>query len=154
MSLKRKLNRYKHHLGNMGKKDDHAAGASPNTSFNLSFEKEWTSLGVRPYIFEECCCLIREVVYPLTHVHGHYSFAELHDTVSEWNKNGVSHSLSSKGYLPSQLFSLTRKRQGSEEEPAIRYFCSAMQGFMMTRWSSSSISCQNRETKRLFITVF
>lgn len=104
MSLKRKLNRYKHHLGNKGKKDDHAAGASPKTSFNLSFEKEWASLGVRPYIFEECCCLIREVVYPLTHIHGHYSFAELHDTVSEWNKSGVSHALSSKGYLPSQLF--------------------------------------------------
>ncbi|MGN9865029.1 ribonuclease H-like domain-containing protein [Bacillus swezeyi] len=106
MSLKRKLNRYKHHLGNTEKRDVKDAGASSQTlsAPPLSFDKEWAALDVRPYVFEECCCLIREVVYPLTHVHGNYSFAELHNTVSKWNESGVSHVLSSKGYNPSQLF--------------------------------------------------
>ncbi|MCY8340819.1 ribonuclease H-like domain-containing protein [Bacillus haynesii] len=104
MSLKRKLNRYKHHLGNQAKEEKTDPPAEKQTSMSVGFEKEWTELGVKPYVFEECYCLIREVVYPLTHVHGHYAFSELHETVRQWNNSTVSHVLSSKGYTPSQLF--------------------------------------------------
>ncbi|WFA03439.1 ribonuclease H-like domain-containing protein [Bacillus sp. HSf4] len=102
MSLKRKLNRFKHHLGNTQKKEEKQADKNAHPA--PSFSKEWTALGARPYVFEDGYCLIREVEYPLTHVHGKYSFAELHETVNQWNQSGVSHDLSSKGYIPSQLF--------------------------------------------------
>ncbi|ASB88756.1 ribonuclease H-like domain-containing protein [Bacillus sonorensis] len=104
MSLKRKLNRYKHHLGNKEKRSGAEGGAPSQALQAPSFEKEWSAFGVKPYVFEECYCLIREVVYPLTHVHGKYSFSELHDVVGAWNNSGITHSLSSKGYQPSQLF--------------------------------------------------
>ncbi|MCY7689365.1 ribonuclease H-like domain-containing protein [Bacillus altitudinis] len=108
MSLKGKLNRMKKHLSH--NQSDEKRGAVKEgqthtvTAETIPFLKEWGELGAAPYYFEDSFCLIREVTYPLDHQHGRYSFAELPEMVSAWNKSEIQHSLSAKGYKPHELF--------------------------------------------------
>ncbi|MDI5787974.1 hypothetical protein PO124_04370 [Bacillus licheniformis] len=58
--------------------------------------------------------------------------SELHETVRRWNNSAVSHSLSSKGYTPSQLFFFDTETTGLGGGAGNAIFCSAMQGCMTT----------------------
>ncbi|PRR92888.1 ribonuclease H-like domain-containing protein [Bacillus sp. NMCN1] len=108
MSLKGKLNRMKKHLSHNQTHENRQRTSEgqpqPVTSENIPFLKEWETLGVSPYHFEDSFCLIREVTYSLEDQHGRYSFAELPKIIEAWNESGIQHSLSAKGYEPHELF--------------------------------------------------
>ncbi|MEH2999622.1 ribonuclease H-like domain-containing protein [Bacillus pumilus] len=108
MSLKGKLNRMKKHLSHNQTHENRQktleGQPQPVTSENIPFLKEWETLGVSPYHFEDSFCLIREVAYSLEDQHGRYSFAELPKIIEAWNESGIQHSLSAKGYEPHELF--------------------------------------------------
>ncbi|TFE03246.1 ribonuclease H-like domain-containing protein [Jeotgalibacillus sp. R-1-5s-1] len=49
-------------------------------------------------------CLIREVHFPLNYQHGRYRLSDYHKIMEGWQKANASHSLSSAGYHPEDLF--------------------------------------------------
>ncbi|MFS0657159.1 ribonuclease H-like domain-containing protein [Bacillus sp. 179-C3.3 HS] len=106
MSLKGKLNRMKKHLSHTHSEGKHHGTKVSQTqqTKDIPFLKEWEQLGAVPYYFEDAYCLIREVTYELDDQHGIYSFSELPNIVSAWNKSDIQHSLSAKGYKPHELF--------------------------------------------------
>ncbi|MBY8913732.1 ribonuclease H-like domain-containing protein [Bacillus sp. YC2] len=104
MSLKNKLQRMKKHINIQEAEQKPAAASHSEQDADIPFAEKWESFGVKPFFFEDEYCLIREVVYPLTHRHGRYSFSELDEVMALWNEGGLTHTLSAEGYEKSQLF--------------------------------------------------
>lgn len=103
MSLKKKLNRLKPHLSlkeNTGKSEE----PKHFESIEIPFLEEWNKAGVKPYYFDNQYCFIREVTYPLSHVHGKYRFEELLRVIKLWNEMEIEHPISAAGHRPHELF--------------------------------------------------
>lgn len=104
MSLKNKLNRLKPHLSNQENSKESSRPLSLKTPNEIPFLNEWKENGVTPYFLDNDYCLVREVKYPLEYQHGRYKLGDFIDAVNAWNESNISHPLSSKGFLPEQLF--------------------------------------------------
>ncbi|WP_066047672.1 ribonuclease H-like domain-containing protein [Robertmurraya korlensis] len=104
MSLKNKLNRLKPHLSNPEKSKESSRPLPLKTTNEIPFLSDWKENGVTPYFLGDDYCLVREVKYPLDHQHGRYQLGDFIDAVNAWNEANISHPLSSKGFLPEQLF--------------------------------------------------
>ncbi|MGV3465823.1 MAG: ribonuclease H-like domain-containing protein [Heyndrickxia sp.] len=107
MSLLNKLNRMKQHIVREEKdtmtpirQKEEAVSNVPD----ISFLNMWEAANTSPYIKDDEYCLIREVRYPLDHIHGKYSFREFLRAVDLWNQYDGNHPLSAKGFLPTDLF--------------------------------------------------
>lgn len=106
MSIKNKLKRMKPHL-NTGQPQNNKPVTLVETSQTkeeIPYLKEWKDFGAHPFFTEDGYCLIRETVYPLNHIHGHYSFSLLPEIVNMWNEKEISHPLSAKGFSADQMF--------------------------------------------------
>ncbi|NRD80528.1 ribonuclease H-like domain-containing protein [Bacillus sp. BRMEA1] len=103
MSLKNKLNRLKPHLSLDGhnEKEVDTPKAIP---IQIPFQERWAEENIIPYYLDEDYCLLREVKYPLSMRHGHYSFQDFLLAIEVWNRQGGSHPLSAKGYQAEELF--------------------------------------------------
>lgn len=154
MSLKGKLQRMKKHMVLEEAEHKIEENGTSDIRSDIPFLKEWEAYGVKPFFFEDEYCLIREVEYPLSHRHGHYCFSELDEVIALWNKSDLSHTLSAKGYENNSLFFFDTETTGLGGEPAIRFFCSAMQGYIKIEWRSNSIFCRNRGMKSPCIRAF
>ena len=102
MSLKNKLNRLKPHLS-LGTQAG-MEGISEASKIEVPFRERWEKENVFPYFFDQDYCLIREVKYPLSQLHGHYRFQDFLTAVDIWNQQSVSHPLSSAGHKAEELF--------------------------------------------------
>ncbi|MCA1030457.1 ribonuclease H-like domain-containing protein [Bacillus timonensis] len=106
MTLGRKLQRFKQHINtnsvNQQKLDNESIDQSNQS--DIPFLEEWKKIGAKPVFFEGEYCFVREVTYPLDYKHGLYKFEELDIVVQQWNESKLNHPLSSRGYLPSDLF--------------------------------------------------
>jgi uncharacterized protein YprB with RNaseH-like and TPR domain len=91
MSLKHKLQRMKGHLS---KETGKPAG---NISGDVPYHKRWEELQAKPFAYEQEYVMVREVRYPLTHLHGKYRFGELREILTAWNESGMPHPLSGSG---------------------------------------------------------
>ncbi|WP_462411992.1 ribonuclease H-like domain-containing protein [Neobacillus sp. Marseille-QA0830] len=103
MSLKNKLNRLKPHLS-VGNQPVHTPIKPEPPSIEIPFLEQWKAEQVVPYYFDESYCLIREVAYPLDQKHGNYCFRDFLTAVDIWNKEGIHHPLSAKGFRAEELF--------------------------------------------------
>lgn len=74
------------------------------TVIEVPFQERWEAENVFPYVFDQDYCLLREVRYPLSQKHGHYRFQDYLTAVEIWNKCGVNHPLSARGFRPEELF--------------------------------------------------
>ncbi|WP_079509510.1 ribonuclease H-like domain-containing protein [Mesobacillus jeotgali] len=112
MSLKNKLNRLKPHIKSgleikelvevkniIPESEPVNEKAEPEIPFFDVWEKEHVS----PFYFDGQYCLVREVVYPLDHKHGHYQFSDLLKAVSMWNQEQTKHPLSAFGHSAADL---------------------------------------------------
>lgn len=107
MSLLNKLNRMKHHIVREEKDKMtpiHNKEEAVSTAYDIPFLDIWETANARPYMKDDEYCLIREVHYPLDHIHGKYSFREFLRAVELWKQYDGNHPLSAKGFLPSDLF--------------------------------------------------
>lgn len=106
ISIKGKLNRLKKHVVRKEElelpKPDVKTALSATQS--IPFLQDWERAGAKPYYFEEQFCLVREVRYPLSHLHGHYPFSDLLRAVELWQSFSGNHPLSAKGLSPTNLF--------------------------------------------------
>ena len=84
MSLKGKLQRMKKHMALDEGEQKIEAGKQENHFDDIPFLEEWEAFGMKPFIFEDEYCLIREVEYSLSHRHGLYSFSELEEVITLW----------------------------------------------------------------------
>jgi len=103
MSLKNKLNRLKPHLS-VGGPLEKMYIPSQETNIEVPFKEKWEQANVFPYFLDESYCLIREVIYPLSHQHGHYRFRDFLTAVEIWNNQPVNHPLSAEGHQAEELF--------------------------------------------------
>ncbi|WP_042457733.1 ribonuclease H-like domain-containing protein [Neobacillus dielmonensis] len=103
MSLKNKLNRLKPHLS-VGAQPVHPVPKPEPPSIEIPFLEKWKAEHVVPYYFDDSYCLIREVVYPLDHKHGHYCFSDFLIAMDIWNREKINHPLSAKGFRAEELF--------------------------------------------------
>jgi uncharacterized protein len=103
MSLKKKLNRLKPHLGG-SEKTNIEKGIPSNSSLDIPFLDKWEKEQVSPFYFDDDYCLNREVTYPLSFKYGKYQFRELHRVIEAWNQTDVNHPLSASGHKASDLF--------------------------------------------------
>jgi uncharacterized protein len=109
MSLKNKLNRLKPHLTAGTGKESKAGKGMENSNLNRNQEDIphfdiWEKENFSPYYFDDSYCLVRKVVYPLSHKHGHYRFTDAWEAVAGWNDGAVQHPLSAAGHAPADLF--------------------------------------------------
>ncbi|RLQ95144.1 ribonuclease H-like domain-containing protein [Falsibacillus albus] len=107
MSLKNKLNRMKNHIVREEKdRVQEIVHRAPEFEepMDIPYLDEWKKMGVTPYYFDGEFCLIREVKFPLNHLHGKYELGDLHTSVQMWNNSEIDHPLSSKGMDSSDLF--------------------------------------------------
>ncbi|GIN85707.1 hypothetical protein J6TS2_20930 [Heyndrickxia sporothermodurans] len=109
MSIKKKLQRFKKHLGHKEKSplltnppvvDNEETTIISDIPYLDMWEKENTRL----YTFDNEYCFIREVRYPLDHLHGKYYFQDFLKAVQMWNSGSVMHPLSATGFRPEDLF--------------------------------------------------
>lgn len=103
MSLKNKLNRLKPHLS-VGGPLEKMYTPTQEVNIEVPFKEKWEQANVFPYFLDENYCLIREVIYPLSHQHGHYCFRDFLTAVEIWNKHPVNHPLSAEGHQAEELF--------------------------------------------------
>jgi uncharacterized protein YprB with RNaseH-like and TPR domain len=103
MSLKNKLNRLKPHLS-VGGPLEKMYTPSQEANIEVPFKEKWEHAKVFPYFLDESYCLIREVIYPLSHQHGHYRFRDFLTAVEIWNNQPVNHPLSAEGHQAEELF--------------------------------------------------
>jgi len=103
MSLKNKLNRLKPHLS-VGNQPEPPSFKPAPPSIDVPFLEKWQAEQVAPYYFDQSYCLIREVSYPLDQKHGHYCFRDFLSAVDVWNREGINHPLSAKGFAAEELF--------------------------------------------------
>ncbi|AGK54658.1 ribonuclease H-like domain-containing protein [Bacillus sp. 1NLA3E] len=101
MSLKKKLNRLKPHLGVMEKEKTERILDSTTA---IPYLDEWEKEQVKPFYFDNDYCLVREVTYPLSYQCGKYPFLDLFTAVQAWNEGEVNHPLSAAGHKPEDLF--------------------------------------------------
>ncbi|WP_053363920.1 ribonuclease H-like domain-containing protein [Bacillus sp. FJAT-27251] len=107
MSLRNKLNRLKPHLSpstGMKSSPDHAIKPVLKEDHKIPFMDVWEKENVAPYYFDDQYCLVRKVVYPLSHKHGKYTFTEALEAIVGWNDSKVQHHLSAAGHSPEDLF--------------------------------------------------
>ncbi|WP_232697319.1 ribonuclease H-like domain-containing protein [Brevibacillus daliensis] len=64
---------------------------------------KWDLLQASSFWTEHDYVMVREVKYPLDHLHGRYRFEELFTVMEEWEDAGLSHPLSSSGKQPGDL---------------------------------------------------
>lgn len=108
------------------------AGKQENHFDDIPFLEEWEAFGMKPFIYEDEYCLIREVEYPLSHRHGLYSFSELEEVITLWNQSGLSHTLSAKGYNKNNLFFFDTETTGLGGGAGNTIFCLGMREYMKT----------------------
>lgn len=103
MSMKGKLNRFKKHLIQAESK---SVPEKPNkeSQVDIPFLDQWLTFGAKPFYFDGSYCFVREITYPLDQKHGLYRFSDLFSIVFEWNKQKLSHPISSAGLDASELF--------------------------------------------------
>jgi uncharacterized protein len=105
MSLKNKLSRMRPHLNNdEGKQLPKQAELPQNSIKEIPFLEEWKKERVFPYYYNNEYCLLREVTYPLSHIHGNYSFERLYEVIEAWNRENLIHPLSGAGHKAEDLF--------------------------------------------------
>lgn len=103
MSLKNKLNRLKPHISGGG--ETKSTFVLPEKAvIEVPFRSRWENENVTPYFFDQDYCLIREVNYPLSFQHGHYSFHDFLTAIDFWNKQPINHPLSAEGHKAEDLF--------------------------------------------------
>lgn len=102
MTLKNKLNRFKSHLST--KEVDLNSNRALIPEISIPHLDKWEQEGVTPYYIDDQYCLIRKVKFPLDFQHGSYMLQDYVRAVKLWNEKDVKHPLSTKGYLPNQLF--------------------------------------------------
>ncbi|MGD6815810.1 ribonuclease H-like domain-containing protein [Metabacillus sp. 113a] len=101
MSIKNKLNRLKNHIVT-----ESAAGVQM-TEVSTDRPKTGSEGEGSPFKavrYGDDFCLLREVVYPLDHLHGIYRLEDCAEAVREWNKSKLNHPLSAAGHRPEDLF--------------------------------------------------
>ncbi|TDK60305.1 hypothetical protein E2K98_16495 [Bacillus salipaludis] len=103
MSLKNKLNRLKPHIST-GVQIEKDLNVPESSVLEIPFREQWESENVFPYVLDQNYCLIREVKYPLSQLHGHYHFQDFLTAVEIWNKQSISHPLSAAGHRADELF--------------------------------------------------
>lgn len=118
LSLKGKLNRYKHHIVTGKKADKNASKFAekhlqdtkhplehPVVSLGSQIPNldQWEALQATPIYFESECIMSRKVNYSLDHQHGRYTFSKLHKVIEAWNEKRIVHPLSSADYQGSDL---------------------------------------------------
>lgn len=97
MSLKKKLNRLKHHMTTEEKKQDiQTLKEEPQQTVNVPFLNKWEEHGAKPYFLDGSFSLVREVTYPINHQHGLYCFSDLFDVSKQWESSNMEHPLSNK----------------------------------------------------------
>ncbi|MEJ8547287.1 ribonuclease H-like domain-containing protein [Brevibacillus borstelensis] len=74
-----------------------ALTASQASFEEIPFLDKWTELGAQPYFWDDEHVMVREVRYPISQRHGLYAFAELYETIEEWERAGFEHPLSASG---------------------------------------------------------
>lgn len=100
MSLKGKLNRFKSHLT----VDKPVEQKSHNEKFDdKAIAKKWEMIQAKPFYFEGQYAIVREVCYPIDHLHGKYRFSELKEVVQKWNALKAEHPLSANSLQPEDL---------------------------------------------------
>jgi uncharacterized protein len=110
MNLKNKLNRFKSHISTNGADTNTNTNTNTKTNRNMIEETsipyldKWELEGVTPYFIDNQYCLVRKVKFPLDFQHGNYLLGDYIRAVKLWNEKDVNHPLSTKGYLPNQLF--------------------------------------------------
>lgn len=107
MSLKGKLNRMKKDIIKQEQMLPPALEKSQKAAEktqDIPYLEKWEAFGAKPFFLDGQYCFVREMIYPLGHRHGLYTFGEMKQAVANWNTSSLSHPLSSKGHLPSDLF--------------------------------------------------
>jgi uncharacterized protein len=104
MNLKNKLNRFKAHISTNSVDTSTNTDKSIKPETSIPYLDKWEQEGVTPYYIDEQYCLIRKVKFPLDFQHGSYLLRDYVRAVKLWNEKDVNHPLSTKGYLPNQLF--------------------------------------------------
>ncbi|MFC0271656.1 ribonuclease H-like domain-containing protein [Metabacillus herbersteinensis] len=100
MSIKSKLNRLKKHVSH----DQYSRPSEPANVEKEPLLDSWAAHQTIKYTYDSQYCLVREVVYPLSFLHGHYQLGEFHRIVELWNQSDSNHPLSCKGHKASDLF--------------------------------------------------
>ncbi|MGE8204288.1 ribonuclease H-like domain-containing protein [Heyndrickxia sp. NPDC080065] len=104
--MKNKLQRFKNHLGHKEVSSDFSNQLPKLKKSNeeVPFLDVWKKANTTTYYLENEYCLIREVHYPMEHLHGRYQFQDFLTAIEMWNKEPVQHPLSSYNYHPEDLF--------------------------------------------------
>jgi uncharacterized protein YprB with RNaseH-like and TPR domain len=103
-SLRERLARYRPHLAPAVGAPVTAPIAQPaETQTEAAIAPDQAALSASCGAGKDSGVLIREVRYPVSHVHGHYPFAELYDALDSWEASGIGHPLSSAGMAPRDL---------------------------------------------------
>ncbi|MFC7392714.1 ribonuclease H-like domain-containing protein [Scopulibacillus cellulosilyticus] len=100
MSLKKQLARYKNHLSREGsgeKSKRTPRQISANDRYQQELELAAEHLNADIKMFDDQFILIRTEKFDLNEKHGLYSFNELEDILSDWQKSNIDHPLSSGG---------------------------------------------------------
>ncbi|MEK5523284.1 hypothetical protein B5V89_08190 [Heyndrickxia sporothermodurans] len=106
MSMKNKLQRFRTHFGlenNQNVESDQVIKENRNNE-EIPFRTMWEEMNTSIYYFENEYCFIREVHYPLEHLHGKYRFRDFLTAMEMWNESEVHHPLSAYGFEPQELF--------------------------------------------------
>nr|WP_249927482.1 hypothetical protein [Heyndrickxia sporothermodurans] len=106
MSMKNKLQRFRTHFGlenNQNVESDQVIKENRNNE-EIPFRTMWEEMNTSIYYFENKYCFIREVHYPLEHLHGKYRFRDFLTAMEMWNESEVHHPLSAYGFEPQELF--------------------------------------------------
>jgi len=103
MSLKNKLNRLKPHLS-VGNHTEKITITPEPSVVEVPFREKWEQENVKPYFVDKNYCLIREVRYPLSTMHGRYQFQDFLTAVKLWNQQSINHPLSAVGHHAEDLF--------------------------------------------------
>ncbi len=101
MSLKDKLNLYKHHLTHKTAASDSRVDSTSWTA--IPFPEKWDQLQSHPFAQDDEYIMIREVRYPVTTRHGQHTFAELYDTLAKCEQRGLVHPLFETRLAPENL---------------------------------------------------
>lgn len=100
MSLKSKLQRMKGHLvkeSDQQKQEVSRESEQEPSTADIPFARQWQELQAKPYVWDGEHVMLREVRYPVSHQHGAYTFAQLHEAIAAWEASGRQHPLSAAG---------------------------------------------------------